>query len=269
MEEIIAGINRFFEDNGTKILQALAVVVVGYILIKLLMILFGRLLKRTKIDPIIQPYIRSAIKFIAYILLFISVAGLLGLSMTSLVTLLGTAGLAFSLSLQNSLSNMINGIFIMLSKPFQKGDLVNISGVEGLVEGIGLVYTKIRTVDREILIPNSEVASAKITDVSVMPDRRYDAKFTICYDEDIDRVRAVTLAAIKKSGMSVEGTDPVVAVDGFGQLGLNMVARIWVKNDDYWTFNNFFYEELKKSFDRENISIPHTVVGFAVGDKGK
>lgn len=269
MEGFIEKINSFFEANGMKILQALAILVFGYLIIKLLLLFIKRTLKKTRIDPIIQPYVSSAIKIVVYVVLFVTVAGTLGLSMTSLATILGTVGLAFSLSLQNSLSNMIDGIFIMLSKPFKKGDLVNIEGVEGLVESIGLVYTKVKTVDRVILIPNSDVASAKITDVSVIPERRYDANFTVRFDADIDHVRKVTRAVIEKSGMSVESMEPVISVAGFGDNGVKMVARVWVKNDDYWTFNNYVYEALKKSFDKEGIKLARSLLDVAVSPESR
>lgn len=269
MEGFIEKVNNFFETNGMRILQALAILVFGYLIIKLLLLFLKRTLKKTRIDPIIQPYVSSAIKIVAYIILFVTVAGTLGFSMTSLATILGTVGLAFSLSLQNSLSNMIDGIFIMLSKPFKKGDLVNIEGVEGLVESIGLVYTKVKTVDRQILIPNSDVASAKITDVSVIPERRYDANFTVRFDADIDHVRKVTRAAIEKSGLSVESMEPVISVAGFGDNGIKMVARVWVKNDDYWTFNNYIYEALKKSFDKEGIRLARSLLDVAVSPENE
>ena len=261
MDTIIYKINEFFQENGRVLLESLIILVIGIIIIRIIIALVKKgLKKQSKIDPIVFPYIRSAIKAILYIVLFITVAAHLGLSMTSLLTILGTAGLAVSLALQSSLSNMVNGVFIMISKPFARGDFVSIEGVDGTVESIGLVYTKLKTFDRQVLIPNSDVAGAKISDISVVSERRCDIVFTVSRDDDIDHVRNIVLIVIKNMGeLSLEDPAPAVIVTGLSANGTDISVRVWVTQGNYWSFRNKIFEEIKKAFGKEGIVIPGNV----------
>lgn len=269
MERYITIINEYFDENGLALLSALVILVLGIIVINLIMTFVRRgLKKQTKIDRIAVPYIRSAIKVVLYLILIMSVLSRLGFSMTSLLTLLGTAGLALSLALQGSLSNMVNGVFLMLSKPFARGDVVSIDGVDGVVESIGLIYTKLKTIDRQVLLPNSDVAGAKISDISVVPNRRCDLSFTVSHSEDIDRVRSVALLAIDSlSPLPQPEPAPSVVVSNLAPNGMEMTARVWTKTEDFPRFRDAAYEELKKAFDREGIAIPGSAVDVKVLEK--
>ncbi len=266
MEQAIEKINTFFIENGGMLLRAILILVIGIIVINIVLAAIKKgLKKQSKIDPIMIPYIRSSIKVILYLVLFLWVASELGFSMTSLVTLLGVVGLAVSLALQNSLSNMINGIFIMLSKPFARGEFVSIDGVDGTVQSIGLIYTKLKTIDKQVLIPNSDVANAKIFDLSVLPERRQDIAFTVSHDSDIDHVRSVVLAVVKDAGeLSKTEPEPAVVVTNLSTNGIEMVARVWVTPENYWPFRNYIFEALKKAFDREGIVIPRSLIDVAL-----
>ena len=261
MEKYIEVINEYFVENGATLFGTLAILVFGIIIINLIMAVVRKWLKKqTKIDRIAIPYIRSSVKIILYTILFVSVATRLGFSMTSLITILGAVGLALSLALQNSLSNMANGIFLMLSKPFVRGDSVSIGGVDGAVESIGLIYTKLKTANEEVLIPNSDVASAKISCVSAVPLRRCDIAFTVSHREDIGRVRTAALSAVENvAAFSREDPPAEVIVTGLAPNGVEMIVRVQIKPENYWPFRNSAFEELKKAFDREGIFTPGSV----------
>lgn len=264
MEKFIEKINIYFQENGRILIESLLILVFGVIVIRVIIALVKKgLKKQTKIDPIIIPYIRSAVKVILYIVLFISVAAHLGFSMTSLLTILGTAGLAVSLALQGSLSNMVNGVFLMLSKPFNRGDFVSIDGVEGTIESIGLIYTKLKTFDRQVLIPNSDVSSAKISDISTVSERRVDVAFTVSRKEDIDCVRSAILEVVEKMGdLSLKDPAAQVIVTGLSANGTDIAVRVWVTKENYWPFRNSIFEQIKKSFDKQGITIPGNVTNL-------
>ena len=269
MKNVIEYFNVFIEENGRTLLETLAILVIGVLLIKILLgVLKSILKKQNKIDRIIIPYIRSAVKVLLYLILFITIASRLGFSTTSLATILGAAGLALSLSLQSSLSNILNGIFIMLSKPFTRGSAVSIDGVDGVVESIGLIYTKLKTIDKQVLIPNSDVASAKIFDLSVVNQRRFDVKLVLSYKEDIDHVRAVALDVVENDGgLSLKEPVPVVVVTNLCPTGMEISLRVWVATENYLQFSTFIFEELKKRFDKEGIVIPGSVSEVVVHNR--
>ncbi|MCL1830358.1 MAG: mechanosensitive ion channel family protein [Oscillospiraceae bacterium] len=269
MEQIVAYVNNFFEENSTNLLETVAILVVGVLLIKVLLAALKRILKKqNKIDPIIIPFIRSIIKVLLYLLLFITLAGKLGFSTTSLATILGAVGLALSLSLQSSLANIVNGILLMISKPFTRGSVVNIDGVDGVVDSIGLLYTKLKTLDKQVLIPNSDVATAKISDMSVMTQRRFEVKLILSYKEDIDHIREIVFDVINNDdGLSLIDPEPSVVISNLGNSGMEVSIRIWVVSENYLKFGEFIYEALKKRFDEEGVVIPGSILEVAVRER--
>lgn len=269
MTKIADSINKFFDENGMLLLETLIILVVGVVVIKVVLAILKSILKRqNKIDAIIFPFIRSIVKVLLWLVLIITIAGKLGFSTTSLATILGAVGLAISLALQSSLSNIVNGVFLMLTKPFVRGSVVSINGVDGVVESIGLIYTKLKTVDKQVYIPNSDVATAQISDLSVVSQRRYDLKLILSYKEDIERIRKIILDVVSlDNGISLKDPQATVVVTNLGPSGMEITLRVWVVPTNYLAFLDYIHEALKKRFDVENVVIPGSFTEVIVRNK--
>ena len=259
---IVEKIKQYVDANGTNLLYTLLIFIIGLIIIKLIIKLVNKAFIKSKITPPLSVFVVKTIRIILYLVLIVVVAGRLGLTTSSFVAVIGAAGLAISLSLQDGMSNVINGIFLMVSKPFKPGSVVNIDGIDGVVEEIGTIYTKLKTIDKQVLIPNSDVASAKIIDLSAYDFRRTDIRFLVAYEEDIEKVRNVVLAVSRETGLVVEYPVPTVVLISFGELGMQMSGRFWVRVEDYWPFVDEIYELIRNSLRENGISMPYSSLGI-------
>jgi small conductance mechanosensitive channel len=191
------------------------------------------------------------------IMLIITVASILGVPMTSMLAVLGSAGLAIGLALQGSLSNIAGSFIIFIFKPFVVGDYIITGDHSGKVHDISLFYTTILTDDnKRILIPNSIVSNQTVTDVSSMPTRRVDFNFSTAYDTDIDKVKTVLLETAAAHTLVLKNPAPFAYLDKHTDVSLIFVLRVWCNNTDYWTVYVNLIENIKKAFEKNGISIP-------------
>ena len=218
-------------------------------------------LKAFMINRNIDPMLASFLSSIAHILLiaFVVIAALskLGVQTTSLVAVIGAAGLAVGLSLQSSLSNFASGVMIIAFRPFNVGDFIEAGGVAGVVEGMQIFSTKMRTGDnKQIIVPNSKITGDTITNFSAKETRRVDMVFGVSYSDDLKKARSVLQEVIKSDDRILEDPEPVIAVSELGDSSVNFIVRPWVKSADYWNVYWDITEAVKLRFDQEGISIP-------------
>lgn len=228
-----------------------------------------RLFQKTKLDPGVQGFIRSAMKVGLWVLTILIVADSLGIPINSLIAVLSVATLALSLSLQNILTNVFSGITLLISRPFVAGDFVEIGGVSGTVKELTIMRTSLDSVDnRLILIPNADVAAAKITNYSTEPLRRVDLTFTASYDAPTDLVKTALLEVIHGDSRVMPDPAPFVALSAYNANDIEYTVRCWVENADYWPVHFALNEAVREAFARHGIefSYPHTVVHI---DKGE
>lgn len=186
-EKLLNGIWTGFYSKLPVIIAAIVVLIIGIFLSKLTVKLMSKAMDKSKLDLTINRFVRSAVKIVLYVLIITVVLTILGVPMTSIITVIGTAGVAIGLALQNSLSNLAGGFLILFSKPFRVGSYIQCSGVEGTVDSISILYTKLLTADNKaIFIPNGTAAGAVVTNYNEMPLRRVDLVFGISYDSDYD-----------------------------------------------------------------------------------
>lgn len=225
----------------------------------------GRLkswLKRFIVSKNIDPMLASFLSSIAHMLLlaFVIIAALskLGVQTTSLVAIIGAAGLAVGLSLQSSLSNFASGVMIIAFHPFKVGDFVEAGGVSGVVEGMQIFATRMRTGDnKQIIVPNSKITGSTITNYSAKDTRRIDMVFSIGYEDDLKKARQVLQELVNNDDRVLDDPETVIAVSELGDSSVNFIVRPWVKSDDYWKVYWDFTEAVKLRFDQEGISIPY------------
>lgn len=236
---------------------ALAIFFIGRWVVKQVIKLLERVLRKAKVEDMLVNFV-SSIASVA-LLLFVIVASLnqLGVDTTSLIALLGAAGLAIGLSLQDSLKNFAAGVMLVIFKPFREGDFVEAAGVAGVVEHIQIFNTIMRTGDnREVIIPNGAIYSGVITNYSARDTRRVDMVFGIGYDDDLRKAKGILNEIIAADERILKDPAPVVAVSELADSSVNFVVRPWVNSADYWAVLWDTTETVKLRFDEEGISIP-------------
>ena len=253
---------------GTKLLAALLILVIGLKLIKWIKKWIKTTPKLTKIDDGLRSFLLSFSSILLYILLVITVAMVLGVPVTSFITILASCGVAIGLALQGSLSNFAGGIMILLFKPFKLGDYIEAAGESGTVSEISVVYTVLLTPDnKRITIPNGTLTNSVIENYSAEDTRRVDFTFITSYDCNIEQVKEIVGGIISSHPLSLKEPEPFVRLSSQTESVLTFAARVWCKKDNYWDLNFDVIESVKKAFDENGITIPHQQIDVHVNNK--
>ncbi len=263
-EETVSKIGEFFQNmlNAVigaipTIIMAVIVLIVGLILCKLVLKLISKGLDKTKIDLTVNNFLKQCSKIILYVLLITVVLSMLGIPATSVVTVIGTAGVAVGLALQSSLSNVAGGIMLMINKPFKIGDYIVVSGVEGTVKQITILYTRLDSATNQaIFIPNGQVSGATVINNSCNDCRRVDLTFSISYEDDYEKARTIVLALLDKNDKILKTPAPTVNMLEHGASAIVLAVRPWCKPSDYWDVYFSVTEEVRAAFISGGISIP-------------
>ncbi len=209
-------------------LVALGMLLVSILAIRLVIVLVDRMLRRTKLDSSLHRFIETMLRVLLYFAALLMIASYVGIDVTSLVALLSLVSLAITLSVQNALSNVAGGIMIMGTKPFRKGDYVSVDELAGVVDEIGMFYTKLHTIDnRSVLIPNSKVAAATVENYSAFGKRRLDMEFSASYEAEPERVRQALRAAVERCD-PLEGEELCVAIQSFDDSAIRYHVHFWI-----------------------------------------
>lgn len=233
-------------------------IVVGIVVIKVLLHFAQKLLVRTKLNPAAIPFTLTVSRIFLYVLLGISVSTSVGIVDTaSIVTALGAVGLAVSLAVKDSLSNLMGGVLLIVFKSFGLGDYVEIDGVAGTVAEIGMIHTILTTTDnKRISIPNGQVTNARIINYSAESTRRVDIILTIDRENDIESAKSVLMGIIVANPLTLEDPAPTVHAEGHTELGTKLCCRIWVNREDYWGVYYDITETLKDKLAAAGITMP-------------
>ena len=244
---------------GIKFACAILIFVIGTKIINIIRKIVRKALDRRDTEVGVKQFLDSFIKAALYVVLFCILAGFYGIQTASLMTILGSAGVAIALALQGSLSNFTGGVLILILKPFKVGDYIKEDNKnnEGFVQEITLFYTKLRTRDNKLVIlPNGTLANTSMTNVSALPELRVSVSVGISYESDIKKAKDIIRRLIKDDDRVILDMGITIFVEGLDESQVTIVARYFVKNDDYYTSANELREEIKESFDREGIVIP-------------
>jgi small conductance mechanosensitive channel len=240
-----------------NIVTALAIYIVGKIIVGVLVNLVGKLLARSKYDDMLVDFLKAIVN--AILMLFVIVAALdrLGVDTTSLVAILGAAGLAIGLSLQGSLQNFAAGVMLLVFKPFKAGDFVEAGGTAGVVKNISIFTTLLCSPDnKEIIVPNGSIYSGNITNYSAKETRRVDMVFGIGYDSDIKLAKQILQEIADADERILKDPAVTIAVAELADSSVNFVVRPWAATSDFWGVKFDFTEQVKLKFDAAGISIP-------------
>ena len=236
---------------------ALAILVVGWILINIFVSVFKSTLSKRKVDPTLVPFISSLLNAILKVALVISVAAKVGIQTTSFVAILGAAGLAVGLALQGSLSNFAGGVLILLLKPFKVGNFIEACGHSGTINEIQIFHTIMLTTDNKtIILPNGSLANGPIVNFSTQPTRRMDIVFGISYGDDFNKAKELIKGLLDNDQRVLNTPEYFVRVVELADNSVNIQVRAWVDSADYWAVRLDLIENTKITFDREGVSFP-------------
>lgn len=243
-----------------QVLVAIIVLLIGSRIIKFLLKLIKKSLDRSKVEAGVVTFLCSLVKYSLYFVLAMIILAQFGVTTSSVVAVLGSAGLTLGLALQGSLSNFAGGVLILLLKPFVVGDYIidGATGQEGTVSSITIFYTKLHTVDnRMILIPNGTLSNSSITNVTHMEKRRIDLLIGVSYEANLAKTKQVLLDVVKSEDKILPGEPVDVYVSELADSSVQMGVRAWVKTEDYWPIRWKMTEDIKNALDANGISIPY------------
>lgn len=243
---------------GIKIVGAIVLFVVGIRIARWLSGLAERTLTRADVEPTAVLFLRKVAYVILLVVLILAVLQVFGVPMTSMVAVLGAAGLAIGLALKDSLSNIASGVMLVTLKPFKVGDMVNINGETGKVETVSIFQTRIRGADNQVIVlPNSLITSDSIINLTPDTMRRIELVIGIGYEDDIDTAREVAIKVMTSDDRVLNEPAPSVLVYELGDSSVNLGIRCYAANGDYFVTKCELTEHIKKAFDASDISIPY------------
>lgn len=250
-----------------QVIVAIIVLLIGSRIIKFLLKLIKKSLDRSKVEAGVVTFLCSLVKYSLYFVLAMIILAQFGVTTSSVVAVLGSAGLTLGLALQGSLSNFAGGVLILLLKPFVVGDYIidGATGQEGTVSSITIFYTKLLTVDnRMILIPNGTLSNSSITNVTHMEKRRIDLLIGVSYEANLAKTKQVLLDVVKSEDKILPGEPVDVYVSELADSSVQMGVRAWVKTEDYWAIRWKMTEDIKNALDANGISIPYPQMDVTV-----
>jgi small conductance mechanosensitive channel len=215
------------------------------------------MMQRAQLDEMLISFLNNILYTSLLVVIVIAVLGQLGVETTSLLALFATAGLAVALALKDQLSNFAAGVMLIIFKPFKIGDFIEAGGVAGVVEMIRVFNTVMRTGDnRELTVPNAQIFSGTITNVSARATRRIDLVVGISYGDNIQQARELLMEIMQGESRIFAEPAPVVMVAELGESSVGLTVRPWVASSDYWAVRSHLLETIKSRFDEAGISIP-------------
>ncbi|MCQ2421128.1 MAG: mechanosensitive ion channel family protein [Clostridia bacterium] len=246
----------------SKLLAAVILLVACIIVSKILLKMTEKILGRSKTDATLHAFIHSTVKILLIFVSIMLLAGTLGIDTSSLLAVFGMLGLAVSLSVQDSLSNIVSGIMILTTKPFKVGDYVSIAGQDGVVSKVGLLHTVLYTLDNQrIHVPNSQITAGKIVNCTGVEKRRVDLTVSASYDDDTEAVIAALKAAADHPAR-LKDEEIFARLSGYGDNSIEYTIRVWTTPENYWTVYFDVLENVRKEFAAAGISMsyPHVNV---------
>lgn len=253
IDEYLPGVVAF----GLRVLMALIVFFVGTRLIKLLRRIVRRSMERAGADVGVIQFVDSLLKAFLYFVLVMLIASGFGVDTTSVVALVGSAGLAAGLALQGSLANFAGGVLILLVKPFKVGDYIIQGNLEGTVSEIQLIYTFLLTPDnRKVVIPNGSLADNSLINVTAQEKRRLDIDVGISYTADLKKAKEVGMKLLEQEERILKEEERQVVVSELADSAVVLKLRFWVTPEDYWNTKWDMTEAVKLAFDENGIEIP-------------
>ena len=256
-ERILDNLSDVALDVALRILMAIIIYIVGRFLIRRVIKGINKMRSFRSIDATAENYIITFIKAVLYVVLAVSIVAVLGVPMSSVITVIASAGVAIGLALQGALSNVAGGLMLLIFRPFSVGDYIKTSGHEGYVRSIKLVYTDLVTFDKRVVsLPNGSLMNSVIVNTTSEARRRVDLVFEASSDEPVPKVQDVMLSAVREYSEALTDPAPVAVVTGTVKGGLEYTVRVWAETKDYWTVYEGLMKDIPMAMNAAGIARP-------------
>ena len=258
---VLEEFGRSLIDYIPTVLVALVIYLIGRLIVRLTVKLIDRAVGRSRIDKAAQHFLSSLLNVIFSAIVIVIALSALGIPMTSIITVIGAAGVAIGLALQDSLSNVAGGFIILFTKPFVKGDYISVCGVEGTVDIISIINTRITTIDNKaVYIPNGQVASSTLINFSKEKKRMVERRFSVSYGADIKQVKQVIQDVVRANEKILADEPVLIRVWDLDDSAVVFIVRVWANTADYWQVWYDLAEDVKYALDENGIEIPFTQI---------
>jgi len=265
-------LQQWFSENQTllidfaiKLLVAIAIIFIGKFIARLISNTIAKLMTKRSVDAAVISFVSSITYGLLFLFVIIAAISHLGFNTSSLVAIIGAAGLAIGLALQGSLSNFASGVLLITLRPFKSGDFVEVAGVAGVVEEILIFSSKLRTGDNKtVIIPNGAITSGTITNYSTKPTRRIDLVIGVSYDANLAQTKQILSDVVSKNELVLKDQAVTIGVSELADSSVNIVVRPWVKSENYWPVYFELLENIKVALDEAGIEIPYPQVALHV-----
>ena len=247
----------WLEEAGMNLLSGILVLVIGFFLVHWI----GKLLKRNKklltVEPTLRGFLQNLVKIFLSVIVILTAVNMMGIPMTSVVTLLASGGVALGLALQGAVVNLLGGLILLILRPIRAGEYVKIGEHEGVVKTVGAYYTELITVDnKQLCLPNGALTNTTIVNFSREGTRRLDLTFSVDYGSDMDQVYRVLNDLVGQETSVLKDPAPQIVLSKCADSSLDFAVRVWVKTADYWPVNFRLLDKGKRALDAAGISIP-------------
>ena len=241
-----------------QVLFLVLLIVVCVIVRKALLAVAEKAIVRLRVEKSLHGFIRSTLGILLWFIIILIVADYIGIPVTSLLAVFSLVGLAVSLAIQGSLSNLAGGIMILTAKPFVVGDFVEAGGISGVVSEIGLVYTKVTTVDNKVIFaPNSEISGSKIINYTNQKQRRVDLVVSASYDAPVEKVEQTLAGILEADERILKDPAPFARVSNYGSSAIEYTVRVWCATESYWDVYFDLMKQVKVAFDKAGIEMTY------------
>ncbi len=248
---------QLISSFGARLLSAALVLFIGWRVARWLRRWILRTPRLAKVDEGVRTFLSSGVTVLTYVLLFVTVAMMLGIPATSFITALASCGVAIGLALQGSLSNVAGGLMLLIFKPFKVNDYIETPDAAGTVTDITVVYTVLRTPDNKVItIPNGTLSNSVVQNYSAVERRRVDLTFSVAYASDIQAVKALLQGVVTAHPQVLADPAPFARLAEHGDSALRFTVRAWCKTDDYWDVRFDLMERVKDEFDKQGVQVP-------------
>jgi small conductance mechanosensitive channel len=257
MESVVATATDLISTWGLRVVGALAVLIIGMIVAKMIRASVRKALGRSKMDATLVPFLSGLVYYGVVIFVLLAVLSLFGIETTSFIAVLGAAGFAVGLAMQGTLGNFSAGVMLLFFRPFKVGDFIDAAGAAGSVQEIGIFSTTLNSPDNvKIVVPNSAIYGTTIKNFAANDTRRNDMVVGISYDDDIGKAIDVINKVLGADQRVLGDPAPTVAVSELGDSSVNLVVRPWCKKEDYWGLRFDLTRRFKEELEAAGCSIP-------------
>lgn len=251
----------FFTGNVWRIVGFFATLFLGIIVIKLIINVVTRAFNRAKMEKITQQFIKTVIKFVLYLIFVLILLSILGIQVSGIITAFSALLLAVGMALQDNISNITNGIIIISTKMFKKGDYITVGDVSGSVTDINFLFVTLTTPDnRKITLPNNSIINSSVINAGANKTRRVEFTFSVAYESDVETVKKIVLDVMNSNGKIYvnDNNKPFCRLKNLGSSSIDFFANCWCDSEDYWDVYYYVIENVYNEFKRNNISVPYT-----------